>query len=254
MAQPEHRLRRSADSDQPQHLRRSSSRVSWRPRLVEGNPSTVRRALGRAAKPPKLQWHKRLFDLVFGSALIVFLAPLMFIIAALVKRDGGPVLYGHWRVGADRERFRCWKFRSMVVDADKVLAEVLGADPEARAQWERDFKLRSDPRITSIGRFLRTTSLDELPQLFNVLTGEMSLIGPRPIVVEEIERYGDAFRHYCACRPGMTGLWQVSGRTGVDYVRRVKFDEQYATSWSFLLDLAVLCRTVVVVTQRSGAY
>jgi undecaprenyl-phosphate galactose phosphotransferase len=205
-------------------------------------------------KPPKLRRRKRLFDVLFGVALIVFLAPLMLVIAALIKLDGGPVLYGHRRIGANRQSFRCWKFRSMVVDADRTLAEVLRADPEARAQWERDFKLRSDPRITPIGRFLRTTSLDELPQLFNVIAGDMSLIGPRPIVAEEIERYGEAFRHYCACRPGMTGLWQVSGRNGVDYVRRVKFDVQYATTWSFPLDLIVLCRTVVVVTRRSGAY
>jgi exopolysaccharide production protein ExoY len=205
-------------------------------------------------KPPKLRRRKRLFDIVFGAALIVFLAPLMLLIAALLKLDGGPVLYGHRRVGANGQSFRCWKFRSMVVNADKALADVLRANPEARRQWERDFKLKSDPRITPIGGFLRTTSLDELPQLFNVMTGEMSLIGPRPIVADEVKRYGDAFRYYCACRPGMTGLWQVSGRNGVDYVRRVKFDEQYATGWTFLLDLAVLCRTVVVVTQRNGAY
>jgi exopolysaccharide production protein ExoY len=254
MAQPEHRLRRSVISDLPQHLRRTSPRAPWQPRLIEGNPGATRFAPAGAAKPPKRRRRKRLFDVVFGAALIVFLAPLMLIIAALVKRDGGPVLYGHRRIGADRQSFRCWKFRSMVVDADQVLADVLTADPDARAQWERDFKLRADPRITPIGRFLRTTSLDELPQLFNVIAGDMSLIGPRPIVAEEIERYGDAFRHYCACRPGMTGLWQVSGRTGVDYVRRVKFDEQYATGWSLRLDLTVLCRTVVVVTQRSGAY
>jgi undecaprenyl-phosphate galactose phosphotransferase len=221
--------------------------------LIEGNPATSR-APARSTKPPKLRRRKRLFDLIFGAALIVFLAPLMFIIAALVKIDGGPVLYGHRRIGANRQSFRCWKFRSMVVDADKVLGDMLRSDPEALAQWERDFKLKSDPRITPIGRFLRTTSLDELPQLFNVIAGDMSLIGPRPIVTEEIARYGDAFRHYCACRPGMTGLWQVSGRNGVDYVRRVKYDEQYATAWSFLLDLVVLCRTVVVVTRRSGAY
>jgi Undecaprenyl-phosphate galactose phosphotransferase WbaP len=253
MAQPEHRLRRNLDSNPFQVPHRSSPRAPWRPRLIEGNPAAGR-APAWGAKPPKLRRRKRLFDLVFGAALIVFLAPLMLIIAALVKLDGGPVLYGHRRVGADRQGFRCWKFRSMVVNADRVLADVLRADPEALAQWQRDFKLRSDPRITPIGRFLRTTSLDELPQLFNVMAGDMSLIGPRPIVTEEIERYGDAFRHYCACRPGMTGLWQVSGRNGVDYVRRVKFDEQYATSWSLLLDFSVLCRTVVVVTQRSGAY
>lgn len=253
MAQPEHRLRRNLDSNPLQILGPSSPRALWQPRLIEGNPA-VSRVPARRAKPPKFRRRKRLFDVVFGAALIVFLTPLMLIIAALVKLDGGPVLYGHRRIGANRQSFRCWKFRSMMIDADRVLAEVLRSDSEARAQWERDFKLKSDPRITPIGRFLRTTSLDELPQLFNVIAGDMSLIGPRPIVTEEIERYGDAFRHYCACRPGMTGLWQVSGRNGVDYVRRVKFDEQYATDWSFLLDLSVLCRTVVVVTRRSGAY
>src|SRR5215469_5967444 len=252
MAQLKHRSRGKLDSRPLQVPHRSSSRASWRPRLIV-NPAIGRLSM-RVVKPPKLRRRKRIFDVVFGAALIVFLAPLMLIIAALVKLDGGPVLYGHRRVGANRQSFRCWKFRSMVVNADQVLAEVLRSDPAARAQWERDFKLRSDPRITPIGRFLRTTSLDELPQLFNVIRGEMSLIGPRPIVVEEIERYGDAFRHYCACRPGMTGLWQVSGRNGVDYIRRVKFDEQYATSWSLLLDILVLCRTVVVVTQRNGAY
>lgn len=253
MAQLEHRSRRKLESNPSQIPQRSTSRASWRPRLIEGNPAAWHTPI-RSPKPPKLLRRKRLFDIVFGAALIIFLAPLMLIIAALVKLDGGPVLYGHRRVGANGQSFRCWKFRSMLVNADKVLADMLRADPEARAQWQRDFKLKSDPRITRIGQFLRTTSLDELPQLFNVMAGDMSLIGPRPIVVEEIERYGDAFRHYCACRPGMTGLWQVSGRNGVDYVRRVKFDEQYATSWSFLLDFVVLCRTVVVVTQRSGAY
>lgn len=253
MAQLKHRSHEKLDSEALPIRYRASSRISWQPRLVEGNPAIGRLPI-QIAKPPKLQRRKRVFDIVFGAALIIFLAPLMLIIAALVKLDGGPVLYGHRRVGANRQGFRCWKFRSMVVDADKVLADVLRSDPEARAQWQRDFKLKADPRVTSIGRFLRTTSLDELPQLFNVMAGDMSLIGPRPIVAEEIERYGDAFEHYCACRPGMTGLWQVSGRNGVDYVRRVNFDEQYATGWSFLLDLAVLCRTVVVVTQRSGAY
>ena len=252
MAQPEHRPLRELHSSPAQIPHRSTTRPPWRPRLIEGNPAIARASVG--APPPKLLRRKRAFDIVFGVALIIFLAPLMLIIAALVKLDGGPVLFGHRRVGANGQAFRCWKFRSMVVNADKVLADVLRSDPDARAQWQRDFKLKSDPRITPIGQFLRTTSLDELPQLFNVIAGDMSLIGPRPIVVEEIQRYGEAFRHYCACRPGMTGLWQVSGRNGVDYVRRVKFYEQYATGWSFLLDLTVLCRTVVVVTQRRGAY
>src|SRR5579872_789834 len=184
MAQPEHRLRRNLDSD-PLKISRSSPRAPWQPRLIEGN-AAVRRAPALSAKPPKLRRDKRLFDVVFGIALILFLAPLMLIIAALVRLDGGPVLYGHRRIGANRQSFRCWKFRSMVIDADQVLDHVLRSDPQARAQWERDFKLKSDPRITRIGRFLRTTSLDELPQLFNVIAGDMSLIGPRPIVTEEI--------------------------------------------------------------------
>ena len=192
--------------------------------------------------------------MLFRSALIVFLAPLMAVVALLVKLDGGPAVFGHRRVGADGRSFRCWKFRSMVLNADEVLAKLLETDPAARAEWERDFKLRADPRITPIGRFLRVSSLDELPQLFNVIAGEMSLIGPRPIVAEEVARYGEAYRYYCACRPGMTGIWQVSGRNRVDYGRRVFYDQQYAMSWSFLLDLALLCRTVVVVTLRNGAY
>jgi len=222
----------------------------WQPQVFEGGLAS--RPL--AAKPPKLRRRKRLFDLVVGGALLVFLAPLMALIAALLKLDGGPAVFGHRRVGADGRSFRCWKFRSMVPNADEVLAKILERDPAARAEWDRDFKLRADPRITRVGRFLRVTSLDELPQLFNVLAGEMSLIGPRPIVAEEVARYGDAYRYYCACRPGMTGMWQVSGRNRVDYRRRVAYDQQYATNWSLLLDLSVLCRTVVVVTSRNGAY
>jgi len=224
--------------------------AAWHPHVLEGG--LLSQPL--PAKLPKLRRRKRLFDLVVGSALLVFLAPLMGLIAALVKLDGGPAVFGHRRVGADGRSFRCWKFRSMVPNADEVLGKILESDPAARAAWERDFKLRADPRITRVGRFLRVTSLDELPQLFNVLAGEMSLIGPRPIVAEEVARYGDAYRYYCACRPGMTGMWQVSGRNRVDYRRRVAYDQQYAANWSFLLDLSVLCRTVVVVTLRSGAY
>src|SRR5580704_11031346 len=149
MAQLDHRARRNLDSNLLQRPRRSSPRAPWQPRLIEVNPAISHVPTG-SAKPPKLRRRKRAFDIVFGAALIMFLAPLMLIIAALVKLDGGPVLYGHRRVGANRRAFRCWKFRSMVVNADKGLADVLRSDSEARAQWERDFKLRSDPRITPV--------------------------------------------------------------------------------------------------------
>src|SRR5262249_13845326 len=133
---------------------------------------------------------KRIFDLTLATLVLVGIAPALLVIAWLIRRDGGPVFFGHHRVGASGQVFRCWKFRTMVADADRVLRELLARDPQARAEWERDFKLRDDPRITAIGGFLRRTSLDELPQLFNVLVGEMSLTGPRPIVSQEIERYG----------------------------------------------------------------
>jgi Undecaprenyl-phosphate galactose phosphotransferase WbaP len=197
---------------------------------------------------------KRGFDVVFGTLLLIALAPLMALLAIAVTRDRGPALFGHRRVGADGRSFTCWKFRSMVVDAEAVLAETLARDPQARREWQRDFKLKNDPRVTPLGRFLRKSSLDELPQLLSVITGEMSLIGPRPIVTAEIERYGAAFAEYAACRPGITGLWQVSGRNDIDYASRVAIDRHYARSWSFLGDLTILMKTVGVVLRRSGAY
>lgn len=178
----------------------------------------------------------------------------MVVVAVLVRLDGGPALYGHRRIGADGRSFLCWKFRSMVVNADEALARLLASDPAARAEWEHHFKLKRDPRITVVGRVLRTTSLDELPQLFNVLKGEMSLVGPRPIVSDEIRRYGPAFRDYAVCRPGITGPWQISGRNDLDYASRVSLDRQYARNWSFRTDCTILLRTAVVVVRRSGAY
>jgi undecaprenyl-phosphate galactose phosphotransferase len=141
----------------------------------------------------------------------------------------------------------------MVPDADKVLERILAKDPQLRAEWEREYKLRNDPRITRIGQFLRHTSLDELPQLFNVLKGEMSLVGPRPIVRDEIKRYGAAFHDYMRCRPGITGKWQVSGRSEVDYRTRVGLDRDYARGWSLINDIAILLLTPMVVLQRRGA-
>jgi undecaprenyl-phosphate galactose phosphotransferase len=142
----------------------------------------------------------------------------------------------------------------MVADSEAVLARTLATDPAARAEWDRDFKLRNDPRVTRLGNFLRKSSLDELPQLFNVLKGEMSLVGPRPIVQGEVERYGLAMEEYRACRPGITGLWQVSGRNDVDYAERVELDRRYARTWSLKGDIVILVRTLGVVARRSGAY
>ena len=150
--------------------------------------------------------------------------------------------------------FKCLKFRSMLVDADRRLQELLAQDPVARAEWERDHKLRDDPRITALGSFLRRSSVDEIPQLFNVLRGEMSLVGPRPIVAAEVPRYRRYINHYCSVTPGITGLWQVSGRNDVSYRRRVALDVTYARSKSLLFDLKILAATVPAVLLRKGSY
>jgi lipopolysaccharide/colanic/teichoic acid biosynthesis glycosyltransferase len=164
------------------------------------------------------------------------------------------VLYGHDRIGYKGRRFRCLKFRSMVPDADIVLARYLADNPAARAEWDACQKLRHDPRITPLGRFLRTTSLDELPQLFNVIRGDMSLVGPRPIVHAEMVRYGKRIEAYTCARPGITGLWQVSGRSDVDYGSRVMLDSHYVSTWSLPGDVLILLRTVKVVFSQSGSY
>ena len=173
---------------------------------------------------------------------------------AVWVNDGGAPFYGQTRIGYHGRTFRCWKFRSMVTDADAVLARVLSTSREAREEWERDHKLKVDPRITLVGRFLRSTSLDELPQLWNVVRGEMSLVGPRPIVVAEVGRYGSRFHDYCTCRPGITGLWQVSGRNDVSYRRRVAIDTLYARTRSFRMDVSILARTLPAVLMRRGSY
>jgi lipopolysaccharide/colanic/teichoic acid biosynthesis glycosyltransferase len=197
----------------------------------------------------------RALDILIASAVLLFMAPLMVAVAVAIKiQDGGPVLFGHGRIGFEGRSFRCWKFRSMVVDAEDRLSALLARDPEARREWEADHKLRSDPRVTLLGRFLRVTSLDEFPQLFNVLAGEMSLVGPRPIVTAEVARYGRWFPRYCSVRPGVTGVWQVSGRNDVGYRRRVAMDVLYARTRSLPLYLGVLLATVPAVLKRSGSY
>ena len=186
--------------------------------------------------------------------LLVLFSPLMVAAALLVWLDGGgPILYGHWRVGHHGRLFRCLKFRTMVSNSEDVLRELLKTDSAARAEWDRDFKLTDDPRITAVGTFMRKTSLDEFPQLFNVLRGDMNLVGPRPVTFAELTRYGRVRWHYLTVRPGMTGLWQVSGRNNLTYPQRVELDRHYVELRSMLMDLKILLRTVFVVLARDGS-
>ena len=197
---------------------------------------------------------KRLFDTVAALALLLVLSPALLLMAWAVRRDGGPALFAHPRIGKKGKIFNCYKFRTMVVDAEKQLEHLLQQQPELRKQWQTEHKLRSDPRISQVGRFLRRTSLDELPQLINVIRGEMSLVGPRPVVRSELPRYGDQVGYYLMVRPGMTGLWQVSGRNDVDYDTRVYLDSWYVKNWSLWHDLVILFKTISVVLTRQGAY
>ena len=198
---------------------------------------------------------ERVVELPICIALLVFFSPLMLLTALAVKlQDGGPVLFGHSRIGRDGRAFKCLKFRSMVVDAEARLQALLSSDPEAREEWERDHKLRRDPRVTVFGEFLRRSSIDELPQLLTVLRGEMSLVGPRPITQSEAVRYRRYFKVYCQVRPGITGLWQVSGRNDVSYRRRVALDVTYAKLRSLPLYLGILAATGPAVLARRGAH
>lgn len=197
---------------------------------------------------------KRALDIVGAIVLALVFAPLILVIVFLLRRGGGSVIYQHRRVGRGGRMFACYKFRTMVPDADQVLRTLLEDNPELQAEWVRDHKLRHDPRVTGLGRFLRRTSLDELPQLLNVLRGEMSLVGPRPVVREELLRYGKNVGTYLAARPGITGLWQVTGRNDTDYRRRVVLDTYYVRNQNLGLDLYILLKTTGVVLSGNGAY
>jgi Undecaprenyl-phosphate galactose phosphotransferase WbaP len=197
---------------------------------------------------------KRLFDLVSASALLVLLSPILLLISVALKLEGGNVFFAHQRIGKNGRKFGCYKFRSMVPNAEQLLTQLLAKNPEMQAEWQREHKLKDDPRVSKLGDFLRRTSLDELPQLLNVLKSEMSLVGPRPIVQEELQRYGSEKSYYLMVRPGMTGLWQVSGRNDVDYETRVYLDAWYVKNWSLWYDLAILFKTIKVVFSRNGAY
>jgi lipopolysaccharide/colanic/teichoic acid biosynthesis glycosyltransferase len=199
-------------------------------------------------------WLVESLNRLAGALLLVVFSPLLAVIAVAIWRtDGAPITYGHFRVGHHGRIFKCLKFRTMLRNSEDLLSELLRTDAEARAEWERDQKLTRDPRVTRIGAFLRRTSLDELPQLINVVRGEMALVGPRPITVQELTRYGRVRWHYLAVKPGMTGLWQVSGRNKTTYEERVELDRRYVENRSLWLNLRILARTVKVVALREGA-
>jgi exopolysaccharide production protein ExoY len=195
----------------------------------------------------------RAVDVAIAGAALMFVAPLMLVVAVLLSIfDPGPIIFRHRRLGQNGRSFNCLKFRTMVVDSQARLEELLRTDPEARAMWQIHRKLKHDPRITALGRFLRKSSIDELPQLVNVLRGEMSIVGPRPIVEDEIAKYGRYFAHYSSVRPGITGLWQVSGRNDVSYRRRVAMDVVYARRKSLGLNMKIMGLTMPAVVLAKG--
>lgn len=198
---------------------------------------------------------KRIFDFTLSLIMLVTLSPILLAVAVVVALDGGPAVFRHRRMGINNQSFDCLKFRSMSINAEQNLASYLAANPLAALEWSAQRKLTHDPRVTRLGRFLRATSLDELPQLFNVLRGEMSLIGPRPVVQEELEHNycSDGRRAYTSTRPGITGLWQISGRSDISYSERVQLDITYVNNWSLSRDLVILLQTIPAVLMRRGA-
>lgn len=204
---------------------------------------------------PLNRFIKTIVDYTLTIIGVILISPILLFIAAWIYKDSpGPVIFRHIRIGKNGKPFPCFKFRTMCNNADKKLQELLANDPEARAEWEKDFKLKNDPRITKSGAFLRRTSLDELPQLLNVLRGEMSLVGPRPVIEAELSRYGDFLDDYLMVKPGITGMWQVNGRSDTTYDERVQMDSWYVRNWSVWLDFMLLFRTIKAVLAGKGAY
>mgnify|MGYP003341700516 CR=1 FL=1 len=224
--------------------------VAVRPRLLRSDELI-------ALQSRRSRLIKRSGDIVFSLAVLALGSPVFLALALLVKLSSkGPVFYVQQRVGRDFLSFGCIKFRTMRPDADRILARILAESPELQEEFRKDFKLRNDPRITPIGRFLRRSSLDELPQFLNVLRGQMSVVGPRPIVRQELPRYGKQMEEVLAVRPGLTGLWQVSGRNNLSYRQRVRLDLRYARHRSLRMDLLIILRTVAVILdpRDRGAY
>jgi Undecaprenyl-phosphate galactose phosphotransferase WbaP len=198
---------------------------------------------------------KRLLDIVLSVIGMILLSPFFIVIALLIKLDSpGPIFYSHHRLGKNGKPIEILKFRSMYTNSAQMLETLLRDNPELQTEWQANFKLKNDPRITRVGAFLRRTSLDELPQLWNILKGDLSLVGPRPIIDNEVEKYGDNYWLLSKVKPGLSGLWQVSGRSETDYEQRVALDVYYIQSWSLWLDLYILLKTIVVVLKGDGAY
>jgi exopolysaccharide production protein ExoY len=254
----EHRLQRELEAEGGLGREAALERT---PRLVRvlGQDAYVCAVRGAGVPRVLRTWSlraaaKRVFDILGAIVLGLVFLPLALVIVLLLRGEGSTTIYRHRRVGRDGRTFECLKFRSMVPDADRVLRDLLEQHPHLKAEWLRDHKLRSDPRITQLGRFLRRTSLDELPQIWNVLRGEMSLVGPRPVVREELMRYGRSLPVYLSAKPGITGLWQVTGRNDTNYHRRIALDVYYVRKQNLVLDFYILLKTTRVVLGGGGAY
>jgi exopolysaccharide production protein ExoY len=205
--------------------------------------------LSQRSNPPSLGGPaKRAMDIAIASLALLLVCPLMLMLIVLVHLSmGGPAFFAHRRVGRNGRVFRCYKFRTMVTNADEVLEKHLASDPHAAAEWATARKLHKDPRVTAVGRLLRKSSLDELPQLINILRGEMSCVGPRPVTLDELDRYGPHARDYLRTRPGLTGMWQVSGRSTRTYEDRIALDSKYVRNWSLWMDIVIMLKTIPAV-------
>lgn len=197
---------------------------------------------------------KRIFDVVIAVLALIFVAPLLLLVGVLIRlQDGQKALYTQPRWGRNGEIFQCFKLRSMVPNAAEKLQAILDSDPAAKLEWDRTQKLTNDPRITPLGKFIRATSIDELPQLLNIIRGDMSIVGPRPIPLYERSKYGEDFEHYCSVRPGLTGLWQISGRSNTTYSERIELDKKYVQTRTFWGDIGIMLKTVPAVLFSVGA-
>ncbi|MCW1382703.1 sugar transferase [Novosphingobium sp. KCTC 2891] len=245
----------AVDANAARFLRWRSMASMRRAERARMGRTSIRVAPADVGHHARMDWLHRAFDIAVSLGAIIALLPLFPVLALLIKLTSrGPVLFRQRRVGRNGALFPCLKFRSMVVNSPDVLEKLLASDADARAEWARDQKLRNDPRITWIGSFLRRSSLDELPQLFNIFAGQMSIVGPRPILPTEVVRYGPRIADYCSVRPGLTGLWQVNGRNDLSYPTRVRLDAFYSFRKSVVYDFGICLRTIPALLARRGSY